>query len=262
MKKIFILEEFIMKTTVKCLFGALCIAAGLGTLASCASSPNSVAAALTPKKKTVQLIDTKSSVAGIPVPQWVQTYLGDGIGAVGRLSEYKGLTPFIVEVEDTNKDFATTWVQGTEAPLQVAQEINLTLQGNVKSAMTGASGEDVQRSLDRINSMSTNISLTGLKFDSFWWMETQNIQTKETKFTAYGLYLIDTKMLNQQIITQLQKFINSKNQALSNAEAKAYDQIVNSLLSGTGVTQLPGASEATSQASGLPPDPTASADSQ
>ncbi|MDR3312120.1 MAG: hypothetical protein LBS64_03195, partial [Spirochaetaceae bacterium] len=134
---------------------------------------------------------------------------------------------------NSSKDFALKWVTGTEGPRQVSAKISSTIAGNINSTMESDSGAEAEANVTAAANLLNNAAFAGLTKDADWWQQVRNTTTDAQEFRAYALYIIDTKTLDRQVAAYIQRFLDDKNRALSEAEQSIYKGLIESLLSST-----------------------------
>jgi hypothetical protein len=230
----------------KMFFGMMTLA--LGAFSACATNSSVEGAAqaatanLSPSTKPV-LIDDTGSLMGIQTPTWLAAYTQGGNQAVEKLAEYRGKTCFVVTTTDSNRDFAVNWVKGTEGPRQVAAKIANTVSSDISTTLGSAKGVDTEANLDAAAHVLNNAVFSGLIRNAEWWQLVRYTDGRE-EYRAYAIYIIEKKALDSQVAAFIQRFLDDRNQAMSEAEKSIYRGLIASLLAGTGVNLSAGEPEA------------------
>jgi hypothetical protein len=237
-KKIIFGEEKMMKQMV---LGIVIMSVFLAGCASTKQPGQSVdeaivAAAAQKPVQQVTVLEDKGSGFGIETPAWLGAYIqGGNLAVQNNIKDYKDYTVFIVETEDAVRDFAVNWVNGTEGPRAVAAKISTTVTANIKTTLENENASVAEANLTSVADAMTNAVFTGLSKNADWWRQVENNATKERKFQAYAIYIINKKDLDKQVAAYLQRFVDDKNKALSEAEQAIYTRMIQDILNGTGV---------------------------
>jgi hypothetical protein len=205
----------------------------------CASIPRTEPVeGIAPKaeQKTI-VLDDQGAAFEQKTPEWLLRWNTGGNTAVqNNIKDYKAKSVFVLFREDpASKDFALSWVTGTEGPRQVAAAIATTVTSNIKSTLISEIGQADEGAINRVADVLVNASFNGLTLDAQWWQQTRNTTTGAEAYRAFSLWLIDTKNLNNQIAKSLSEIIGDRNRSLSQVEQAAYQRIINDYLEGTGV---------------------------
>jgi hypothetical protein len=195
---------------------AVCITAVLIT-AGCGSAP-------APTQRT-EVLDDKGAALGIPTPEWVTAYVGDGNHAVEQLSQYKSEHCFVVAFNDKGRDFAVAWVNNANGPAEVAGMVSTTVLSDAKTKSAGVRGEEVNAGLEQAAHAMSEASYTGLRKMADWWMIVRNRETQVEECRAFALWTIDKKSMDEQIAFNLQNIIDN-NKALSEAARSIYLDLI------------------------------------
>jgi hypothetical protein len=210
-----------MKSTRK-LMVLFAVAAAVGILAGCSSTPKG------PVQKT-ELLDWKGAGLGAKIPDWVLE-AQNNVYVLENLKEFKDSYCFVVVAEnEATLDYAVAWVNNTaNGAAGVGAAVSTTITGAANSALKGARTEGVTSSLDEINHTMTDASFAGLRKASDFWALNRNTATKREYYTGYGLWVIDKKRLDDQIVLNMQNIVQN-NKALSAAEQATYADIINDI---------------------------------
>ncbi|GAB6393675.1 MAG: hypothetical protein MdMp014T_3048 [Treponematales bacterium] len=214
-------------------------------LAGCTSGADRKAgnAAASAKARTrPALIDDSGSLMGIGTPPWLAAYIQGGNMAVEALKDYKGKTCFVITTTDESKDFALNWVNGTEGPRQVAAKIANTVSADIASSLESAKSEDTEANVQAAVHVLNNAVFSGLTRNADWWQQIRYPDERE-EYRAYALYVIDKKTLDNQVAAFIQRFLDDRNRAISEAEKSIYQGLIASLLEGHGVNLSAGEPE-------------------
>jgi hypothetical protein len=74
----------------------------------------------------------------------------------------------------------------------------------------------------------SNASYTGARKVSDWWILSRNRATRAEEYQAFALYIIDRKLLDNQIARNLQNIVDN-NAAMSAAEQEIYTDLINEI---------------------------------
>jgi hypothetical protein len=189
-----------------------------------------------PIQKT-QILDDKGAALGIPAPAWVQAYVSGSNLTVEALPEFesKGVYCFVIEQNDANRDYAINWVQNASGPAQVAAKISTTVSASASNKLAGEKGADVQSNLSSAQEVLSNAVITGLTKNGDWWQTVRNKETEVTETRAFAIYTIEKNTLNEQVARYLQRFIDDKNAALSEAEKAIYADLITEIRNKGGI---------------------------
>jgi len=209
-----------MKSINKTLVLLMVMIAAFGlVLAGCASRPK------TPVQET-ELLDWKGSGLGTPKPQWVIA-AQESNDKVQELPEYKDQYCFVVDREDANKDMATLWVSNTANGANAVSVMLSTTVNNSAEASEGMKKDDaaMKAHVQEVRDAMNNASFKGLRKAADFWTLSKNIATGNQYYTAYSLWVIPKKDLNDQMAANYQNIIDN-NKALSEAEREIYMDII------------------------------------
>jgi hypothetical protein len=216
----------------------LALFAAVGILASC-STPSKAAKAAESIKPTqkVEVLEDKGTAFGLSAPVWVTTYITDGGNiAVQNLPEYKGKYCYVIEGEDTSKDYAITWASNpANGARAVAEKISTTVSATATAKLEGEKGEGVQSRQKQAAEALSNANFSGLSKNGDWWQIVHNLSTDVTTTRAFALYVIDQKTLNDQVASYIANFVNLNNAAMSEAERSIYKDLIEQIRSAGGV---------------------------
>jgi hypothetical protein len=115
--------------------------AGLLFFAACAGEPKSaappVAVPLPPEPEEIfKIQDHAAKAEGGEIPQWVNTYLYEGLGALENLPEYRNRYLFIAENRGTNMNALRQWSAG----FTVFQDFPRLVSTRLQARLTAGSG--------------------------------------------------------------------------------------------------------------------------
>jgi len=134
-------------------------------------------------------------------------------------------------------------VNGTEGPRQVAAKIANTVSADISTSLESAKGEDAEANVQAAVHVLNNAVFSGLIRNADWWQQIRYPDERE-EYRAYALYIIDKKTLDNQVAAFIQRFLDDRNRAMSEAEKTIYRGLINSLLRGSGVNLSAGEPEA------------------
>jgi hypothetical protein len=195
----------------------------------CASKPAAVPEApKTPTQKT-ELLDWKNAGLGVAVPDWVMAQAQNDV-QIQKLADFKGQFCFVVYREDENQDMATQWANNTaNGAAEVARIISTTATNKALAQEGMKSGDETRhQATEEIRDAMNNCSFKGLRRASDFWILSKNTATAREYYTAYSLWIIDEKELNEQLAAQYQNIIDN-NKAMSAAERTIYLDLITSV---------------------------------
>jgi hypothetical protein len=222
------IQEVDMKSIKKNVFMlavAALVAVAIVAVAGCASSPAQKAAQSVSSSQKTEVLDDKGAAFGISTPEWVTAYIMNGNSAVQKLPAYKDKYCFVVENNDSNKDFAVAWVQNASGPQQIAAKISTTVSSSASNALEGEKGSDLEASLKAASEQLSNASFNGATKEADWWQIVRNTATNVTECRAFALWVIDRKSLDNQVAAAIQRIID-QNKAMSEAEKSIYGDLI------------------------------------
>jgi hypothetical protein len=226
-----------MKSTKKALMVLTALVAAVGILAGCASAPKTAeqaSASVEVTQKTI-VLDDKGAAFGIQTPTWVTAYVMGGSNlAVEALPEYKGNYCFVIETNDANRDYAINWVTNANGPAAVAQKVSTTVSSSASTQLSGEKGSGVESNLKAATEALSNASFRGVTKTGDWWQIVHNEGTDVTECRAYALYIIEKKLLDEQVAANMQNVVDN-NKAMSEAERAIYVDLINSIRANGGI---------------------------
>jgi len=188
-------------------------------LIGCGSSPSSSSPS-GPRATTVVLEHTGSSM-GIDHPDWIRTYLAQGISGVQALSRFRDRYCIIGQESGVNKQFVITWADNFSAQQRIGAMLRTNIeslyqarvqgaaesQGGAQTSGGTASGAYRQEIDSSINAV-VNVSYSGAQREADWWILNRRYDPDikdaySDEYTAYVLYTIPKNQLNQQIADAL-----------------------------------------------------------
>jgi hypothetical protein len=196
-------------------------------LAGCASKPK---APEKPKQLT-EALDWKGAALGTQIPEWV-IQAQNNVFVIESLSEFKDSYCFVVDApNESSLDYAVAWVSNTaNGAARVGTAISTSVNGGAEAAFGAERTEGVNSMLDDFNHSMIDASFAGLRKAGDFWMLNRNTATKREYYTGYGLWVIDKKRLDDQIVLNMQNLAEN-NKALSAAERTTYADIINDIRS-------------------------------
>jgi hypothetical protein len=227
-----------MKSTKKLLVLFAVIAAA-GILAGCASSKPETSAEVVAKMEAPKQSEEELANKGgglVSTPQWVIEFLMNGLPGVETLPPYEGQNCFVAQGSDKNRDFAVALAANTAGPALVANVISTTVTASAQGAMTGASGEDVQRNISQTQEALSTASFNGVRQSADWWRTVKNTATGEVITNAYVLYTVDKKSLGTQVAQNLQNIVD-QNTSMSAAQRAIFADMISQIRSNGVITK-------------------------
>jgi hypothetical protein len=235
--------------------GAAAVLIGLAVLAGCASGP---------EVKITQL-ETKGTATGAQTPEWVNTYIENGVSAVQNMTQYKDKYCIIGEENGVNKQFVLSWADNFSAQQRIGAMLRTNIQSkyqaavdaNAQSSGVGTSGQgqnaasgDYNQEIENSINTVVNVSYSGAQMETNWWVlqrrydpDQEDVYSDE--YIAYVLYTIPKASLNSQIASALETSV-TKDSALYDVTIEIAKDI---LLNGIGYLEPDVGSEANSKSS-------------
>jgi hypothetical protein len=220
-----------MKKKLSIAAGAAKSFTGIAAIAAvCALALNFAACRTTPTRVVVQ--EDKGTPDNIPTPQWLLTYLEQGISAVQALPVYKDKYCIIGEERGTNLEFVLAWSDSFSAQQRIGAMLRTNIASKFQAAVRGketssgganssaaagaASGELTQEIDNSINAV-VNTSYSGAQREADWWRLTRRYDPDQKgvyvdEYQAYVLYTIPKLTLNQQIASNLETSVSKDSQ--------------------------------------------------
>ncbi|MDR0670456.1 MAG: M48 family metalloprotease [Treponema sp.] len=214
-------------------------------------------------KRTIVEVENKGSGMGIPVPDWVKTYVEKGVSALQ--AQYQDSYCIVGEETGANRQFVLAWADQASAQQRIGSLLRSNIEGRFHAAISatgqsGAGGESsgrYQQEIDTILNTVVNVSYSGARREADWWSlrrryDPDNKGVYADEYTAYVLYTVPKAEMNRQIAFALETGV-SKDSVLYDITISLARDI---LLQGYDQTELAGtaAIEQTAAASYDPPD--------
>jgi hypothetical protein len=203
----------------------------IAIIAACSSGP---------KVKTAEL-ENKGTSVGVSTPDWVKTYVGQGISKVQ--AQYENKYCVIGEESSANKQFALAWADNFSAQQRIGAMLRTGIQsrleakvdaqsqskGSSNSALSSGTAEYRQQ-IDNVLNSVVNVSYSGAQRDSDWWILTRRYDPDQEdlytdEYTAYVLYTVPKTELNRQIASALETSV-SKDSILYDATIELANEIL------------------------------------
>jgi hypothetical protein len=204
---------------------------GAVLIGSCASRGGTLTADEKEAAKNNEVIDYKGASFGLPKPEWVVAHQKGGNLGVERLPLYKDKYCFVVEYNDASRDFAVAWVNGASGPQQIAQKVATTVASVAENNESIASGADKDAAVKTVTTQLSDAAFTGMTKEMDFWQITRNKKTKDVECRAYALWVIGKKILDEQIVANIQNIMDN-NKAMSAAEREIYARLIEQILFG------------------------------
>jgi len=205
-----------------------------------------VGCASKPKVKVVEM-ENKGTSMNVATPDWIKSYVANGISAVQVQPQYKDKYCIIGEESGVNKQFVVTWADNFSAQQRIgamlrttiASEYQARVQGAAKStgganssSSQGASSGEFNQQIDNVINAIVNVSYSGAQREADWWSlrrrydpDQKGVFTDE--YTAYVLYTIPKAELNRQVARALETSVK-KDSALYDITIEMAKQILQS----------------------------------
>jgi len=226
-----------MKSTRTLMSALTALIAAAVVMAGCASNKGAAGtppAPKTPEQKT-ELLDWQNAALNAAVPEWVTAAAESNI-RVQTLKDFKDQYCFVILLEDeTNKDYAVGWVENTaNGAAQVGTIMSTTVNNRAEAAQdakrrAGQATEGVNSEFSELRSAMSNASFAGLNRAATFWTLSRNGATGRQYYTAYALWIIDQKRLDDQVAQNIEKVLAENNQALGDAERAIYRDVIDDI---------------------------------
>jgi len=187
------------------------------TLIGCASKP---------RVRNVEL-ENKGTATGVSTPNWVRTYIGQGIPRLQSQSEYQDSYCIVGEETGHNLQFVLNWADNFSAQQRIGAMLRTTIvseyQAKVDAAAqttglndfpAGIGTNTYQQQIDSVINAIVNVSYSGAQRMSDWWSlnrrydpDLKDVYTDS--YTAYVLYTIPKRELNLQVARALETSVRS-----------------------------------------------------
>ena len=180
-----------------CWFWAIC-SIGILVIAGCKTTPN-----VKDVSGTVEVLEHKGTAWGVAQPEWVSTVLTTPNQKT--LSKELGIDKhiWVLTTHDKDLDFAKYWADQVDARAEISASIKQGIADSVRAQMTGKSGEDVNKVLDRYSQRAEMIMIAGLNKETEWWSKTRTRLDKKSDYEINYYYMVvyslDEKLYQEQI---------------------------------------------------------------
>ena len=196
---------------------------GIIGLIGCASKP----------KVTIVELENKGTLWKINTPEWVKTYVADGISRVQSGPEFKDKYVIIGEESGVNRQFVLAWADSFSAQQRIGAmvrtNIDSSLTARVRAAaqstgglnsLEGANSGDFRQEIDNMLGVIVNVSYSGALHEGDWWSLLRRYDPDQKgvfsdTYTAYVLYTIPKAEMNRQVAYALATSVN--------ADSRLYD---------------------------------------
>ena len=198
-------------------------------ISGCASSASAVPKAPEKPTQKTELLDWKNAGLGAAVPEWVMAQTENDV-RIQKLADFKGQFCFVVAREDDNKDMATQWANNSaNGAAEVSRIIAVTATNKALTEEGMKSGDENRHAAtEELREAMSNCSFKGLRRASDFWILNRNAATQREYYTAYSLWTIDEKELNEQLTAQYANIVGN-NKAMSEAERTIYLDLINGI---------------------------------
>jgi hypothetical protein len=160
-------------------FTLLVLVLALVMMAACTSAPQSPQMKDEYVSDSVEgvLMDSKTKALGVPVPEWVTTYLVNGMSAVERMTAYKDLTVFIGEETGTNLQALQAWGNNFSANMLISQRLKTKFESTARGGQAGSTGSTTSGAppanfdnyMEAVLEASTRATFSGARKENDWW---------------------------------------------------------------------------------------------
>jgi hypothetical protein len=205
-----------MKSVKQMVVVLLAAVAAIVVFAGCASAPKTVAQGPTAPRieldsqDKVVTLEHKGTGLGVEkLPAWMSEYTDRGVPGVEALADYKGKYCIVADERGTELQQLLTWVNNFNAQQQIGAQIS-TRVASVFKANESKLPDSADSTRKYSNAINTLVSSTysGARKESDWWIKqriSESGKPDEIRYTAYVLYSIDRKLLDDQIATGIKK---------------------------------------------------------
>ena len=187
------------------------------TLAGCASKPS---------VRNVEL-ENKGTSTGVSTPNWVRTYVGQGIPRLQSQSEYQDMYCIVGEETGQNLQFVLNWADNFSAQQRIGSMLRTTIISEYQAkvdATAESAGLDgfppgldsniYNQQIDSVINAIVNVSYSGAQRMSDWWSLNRRYDPDikdaySDSYTAYVLYTIPKRELNLQVARALESSIRA-----------------------------------------------------
>ncbi len=191
-----------MKRIVVTLSLAVALLATLG----CASKPEAAAAKDAPKKVVPKydVLDHKTMALGQDIPEWVVTYIGDGVTAVEAIDKYKEKFVFVGEDSGTNLNALRQWSTGFTVAQDLARLVSSRVQAKFAGAAAGSPDDEYGRYFENVVKSASDASYTGARKETDFWILKRYFKddgktVDREVYDYYVLVTIDKAILQKQL---------------------------------------------------------------
>jgi Zn-dependent protease with chaperone function len=169
-------------------------------------------------------LENKGSAMGMPVPDWVKTYVAEGVSALQAQSQYEDKYCVIGEESGVNKQFVLAWADSFSAQQRIGAMLRTTIAGKYTAAVQanaaslGALGREIasgvyQQEIGNSVSALVNVSFSGAQREADWWTlrrryDPDDPSAYSDEYTAYVLYTVPKAELNRQIAFALAESVS------------------------------------------------------
>jgi len=196
---------------------------GIVSLIGCVSKP----------KVTVVELENKGTLWKIDTPDWVKTYVANGISRVQSRPEFKDKYVVVGEESGVNRQFVLAWADNFSAQQRIGAmvrtNIDTSLTARVQAAAQSTGGAnslavansgDFRQEIDNLLGVIVNVSYSGALHEGDWWSLLRRYDPDRKDifsdtYTAYVLYTIPKAEMNRQLAYALATSVN--------ADSKLYD---------------------------------------
>jgi hypothetical protein len=165
------------------------------SLLSCASGPKGQLNEKENPKTEAVVIDHKNKALGGAAPDWV-------FATVEQLdAKYKDSYVFRVEAEGKDKDGAMMFLEGMQAPQEIARQVSLRVQNKFVGAQVGDK-DKVETYMENVTKTLAQATITGLRMVDNYWVKLQEGK-KDPYYRAMALYVVAKEEIDGAIARAL-----------------------------------------------------------
>ncbi|GHT83072.1 hypothetical protein FACS1894137_03280 [Spirochaetia bacterium] len=192
----------------------LTAAAAATVFLSCGSTPDAGKGTaerieLESKGKVVTLEHKGTGLGVTKLPQWLAEYLDRGVPGIEALTDYKDKYCIVADELGPDLQPVLTWVNNFNAQQQIGAQISTRVASVFKANENKVpDNDDATRKYSNAINTLVSSSYSGARKESDWWIKQRVSEPRkpdEIRYTAYVLYSIDKKLLNEQVVNGIDK---------------------------------------------------------
>jgi len=185
-------------------------------LLSCASGPKGQLKEKENQKDEAVVIDHKNKALGGTAPDWLFATVAD------LDAKYKDSYVFRVEAEGKDKDGAMLFLDGMQAPTEVARQVSIRVQNKFVGAQVGDK-DKVETYMENVTKSLAQATITGMRKIDTYWVKLQEGK-KDPYYRAMALYVVPKAEIDSAIARALDAE-NQKTKPKTEEEKVARDRV-------------------------------------